>query len=202
MKSFIQEFQGEHEKQSDLVITVDGPSGAGKGTTAEQIAEIMSIEKHSAGNLFRKIAKEKNMTVEELSEKAGKQVDIEVDRRTLKKGLKKSCVIESRIASWVLGSYSDLRIYLTADPEERAKRIQDDLKNRETEQGGKTLKEIKQKIRERDRNNDNRYKDYYGINTSNLEIYNLVIDNTEMSVKEQRKYVKKALKKQFPDRFD
>ena len=203
MGSYIEEFQGTHEKESDVVVTIDGPSGAGKGTAAEQIGEILNLPVYSAGDFFRNIAEEKGMTVEELSEKAEKKIDLEVDRRTLKKGLNKSCVIESRIAGRVLGDFSDLKIYITANRDERAIRSFEDIKEgkREDERQVNALDEAKEKIRKRDQDNDKRYREYYGIDMSNLEIYDMLIDNTEMSLKEQREELEKILRKELPEEF-
>jgi cytidylate kinase len=127
MGSYIEEFQKEDRtKESSVVITVDGPSGpsgAGKDTLAEYIASEIGLVHFSASDVFYSIAEERGISHVELANRADKQVDLEVDRRTLERGLENNCVIDSRIASWVLGDYSDLRIHVTADLEERAKRI-------------------------------------------------------------------------------
>lgn len=202
MGSFIDEFQGDHEKKSDIVVTVDGPSGAGKGTLASFIAEELELNKYSAGDFFRGIASERDITVEKLSEIADKQTDLKVDRRTLEKGLNENCVIEARIPSLVLGDYSDLRIFLTADLEERAKRVSDDQRNgkRETEEDTRSLEEVKDRITKRDDDNWRRYSDYYGLGDRDLEKYDVLIDNTDMSIEEQRETMRKVLERRFPEK--
>ena len=202
MESYIEYFQGDHKKNSDLVITIDGESGAGKGTLARQIGEIMGLKVYSAGDFFRSIAKEKGMSVEELSEKADISVDKEVDRRTLEKGLNEDCVIESRIASRVLGDFSDFKIYLTADLKERAKRTLQDQEKRESEEVVKDIDEKIRKITERDNNNDERYMKYYGVDFNDKSIFDHQMDNTDMSLEQQKQEIKKILEKRFPERFE
>lgn len=193
MESYIDRFKESREKEADIIVTVDGPSGSGKGTLAKHIADRLGIDHFSAGDVFRSIAEERGITHVELAEKAGKEVDLEVDRKTLDRALDKSCVVDGRLPSWVLGDYSNLRIYLTADLEERAKRIS----GRED----KDLEQVEKETRKRDEDNKQRYEEYYGINTENLDIYDLVIDNSDMGLKEQEELVDKVLKQEFPERY-
>lgn len=194
MGSYVEEFQGDNEKNSEIVITVDGPSGAGKGTIADYIASKLGIYHFSASDVFYSIAEERGISHVELAKKADKQVDLEVDRRTLERGLENNCVIDSRISSWVLGDYSDLKIHVKADVEERAKRIA----AREDIEYEKALEETK----ERDKENSRRYEDYYGIDTGDVEFYDVLIDNSDMSISEQEEYLDKILEKEFPERFE
>ncbi|MFB6158173.1 MAG: (d)CMP kinase [Candidatus Nanohalobium sp.] len=196
MNSYIEEFEEkDREKNSDLIVSICGPSGAGKGTLGRFVADELEVSFYSAGDFFRQIADEKGMSVEELSEEADRETDVEVDRRTLEKGLNQNCVIESRISAWVLGDYADLSIYVTAELEERARRVLDDLENRDTEEGGENLDEVKKRVRKRDRDNRERYRKYYGIDTGNTEIFDLFIDNTDLGIEEQERLVKKALRR-------
>lgn len=188
MGSYIDQFEGDHEKKSDLVITVGGKSGAGKGSLSQQISDILGIPAYSAGDFFREIADEKGMSVEELSEKADKETDVEVDRRTLQKGLEESCVIDGRLASWALGDYADLRIFLAADLDKRAERI--------AEREGIDFEDAKSRTEKRDQDNNQRYKNYYSIDTDNQEIYDVVLDNTDMNLEEQKKAVREVLEKE------
>lgn len=194
MGSYIEEFQKDREKESDIIVTVDGPSGSGKGTVAEQIADKLGVKHFSAGDVFRSIAEDRGITHVELAEQADKEVDLEVDRRTLQRALKKSCVIEGRLPSWVLGDYSDLKIFLTADEEERARRVA----GRENIDKETALEE---EVKQRDKENNRRYEDYYGIDTSETDIYDVIFDNTELNLKEQNQLVDKILRQRFPDRL-
>ena len=181
------DFEGERE--SDILITIDGRSGAGKGTLAEHISEVMDIQRFSAGDFFRNIAEEKGLTVGELSEKADKETDLEVDRRTFQKGLDENCVIEARISCHVMGDHSDLRIRLKADLDERSRRV--------AERENISEEEARSRIIKRDRDNKERYRDYYGIDMDDLTIYDLIIDNTELSIEETNKLIEKALEVHF-----
>lgn len=194
MQSYIEEFQkNQRTKNAEIIITVDGPSGSGKGTLSRHIAQKLDIENFSAGDMFRSIAEERNISHLELAKKADKEIDLEVDRKTLNQALKKSCAVDGRLPSWVLGSYSDIRIYLTASIKERATRI--------SKRENKDFKKAKKETIKRDKENKNRYKKYYGIETENLEIYDLIIDNSNMSISEQNKLVNKVLKRKFPDKI-
>lgn len=193
MESYVETFEEEREKEAEIIVTVDGPSGSGKGTLAQHIADRLDLKHFSAGDIFRSIAEERDVSHVELAKEAGEEVDREVDRKTLERALEESCVVDGRLPSWVLGTYSDLRIYLTADLEERAKRIA----GREN----KDFEQVKEDTRERDRNNRKRYDRYYSIDTDQLDIYNLIIDNSDMSIQEQEELVDKVLKQEFPEQY-
>ncbi|MFB6213056.1 MAG: (d)CMP kinase [Candidatus Nanohaloarchaea archaeon] len=190
MGSRIEEFKDGRQRESEIVIAIGGPSKSGKSTLAEHIAQEIGVEHVSAGDFFREIAAERGMTVEELSEKADRETDIEVDRRTLEAGLEKDCMIDGRLAAWVLGDYADLTIYVTADLEERARRLAE-MENIEQE-------EAEAKVKKRDEDNNERYREYYGIEVPRPDIYDVVVDNTELSIEEQEELVDRVLQERFP----
>ena len=56
------------EEVADLpIIAVSGPHGSGKSTAAMKVAESLGYEYISAGELFREMAKNANMNIEEFS---------------------------------------------------------------------------------------------------------------------------------------
>ncbi len=194
MESYIEEFQESRAKKSDIIITIDGFAGAGKGTLAKQVSEILDLKHFSASDVFYQIAEERNLSDHELSNKAEKEVDLAIDRKTLERGLNQSCVIDSRISSWVLGSYSDLRIRLTAEPEERARRL--------AEREDLDLEEAEKIISKRDEGDIERYRKYYDLDLNDTSIYDLLIDNTDLGIDEQKKFVRKALKEKFSEKVE
>ncbi|MFB6292301.1 MAG: (d)CMP kinase [Candidatus Nanohaloarchaea archaeon] len=192
MGSYVDEFEDDHEKESDLIIVVGGPSKSGKSTLASHIADKLDINHVSAGDIFREIAADRSMTVEELSREADKETDIEVDRRVLEIALSESCAIDSRIAAWVLGDHVDFSIYLTADLEERASRLAEveDISQEKAEK----------LVEERDQDNHRRYSDYYGIDTHETDLFDVIVDNTDLNIEEQNQVVGELLEQRFPSR--
>jgi len=67
-----------------MIISVSGPHGTGKSTYAARLAKALRIRHVSAGALFRRIAKEKRISLEALGKKAleDSSIDKLVDERT------------------------------------------------------------------------------------------------------------------------
>ncbi|MCG3260126.1 MAG: AAA family ATPase, partial [Candidatus Heimdallarchaeota archaeon] len=67
------------------IIAVSGPHGSGKSTAARKVAESLGYEYVSAGELFRDMAKEENMSLEEFSKHAElkEEIDKYIDDKTL-----------------------------------------------------------------------------------------------------------------------
>ena len=88
-------------------------------------------------------------------------IDRELDRRQVEMAMEqKDCILASRLAIWMLKE-ADLKVYLTATAETRAKRVY-------TREGGSLEERYKETVR-RDENDTNRYKTIYGIDNSKPE---------------------------------
>ena len=59
------------------VITVGGLHGTGKSSVADAISKKFSLKRMAAGVIFRKMAKERNLTLEEFSRVAAGDEDID-----------------------------------------------------------------------------------------------------------------------------
>jgi len=153
-----------------LVVTIGGPHGTGKSTYARMIARQFKLRYVSAGQLFRDIAKEKGVSLEELSKQAASSPEIDrmIDERSAAEAVKGDAVIEGQLAAWMAKDLAQVRIYLKAPDKERIARIANrDRLSYET---------ARQQTLERERIQRERYKRYYGISIDDLTLYNLVIE--------------------------
>ena len=114
--------------------------------------------------------------LEEIIEKAKTDFtyDRMVDEKQVEIARRSSCVLGSRLAIWMLPE-ADLKIYLEASAETRARRIA-------TREGG-SLQDIMDFTAMRDREDTRRYLELYNINNTDYAHADLVID-TEQSLPE------------------
>ncbi|TRN01782.1 cytidylate kinase [Sulfolobus sp. E1] len=160
-----------------MIIVISGPAGSGKTSVASRLAKSLSFKLVSAGNLFREIAKEKDMDVISLNRVAESdfEIDKSVDRRIYEYLLsEKDLVIESHIAGWLFREYANVTIYLWAPLKVRATRIsmRDNIPYNEA---------LIQIIR-REYMHYRRFKKFYGIDINNLSVFDLVINTNNMSL--------------------
>jgi len=164
-----------------MIITVSGPHGIGKSTYAARLAKALRIRHVSAGLLFRRIAKEKNHSLEELGSKAleDSTIDKIVDERSIKEAEKGKVVIDGQLAGWVLKDKADLRICLTAPENIRLERIaRRDKVDIEIARGQTEQRESVQR---------ERYVRHYGFHVDDKSIYHLVLDTSLGSIDDTAK---------------
>jgi cytidylate kinase len=154
-----------------MLITVSGPPGSGKSTLAASLADRLDHEHVSGGDIFRNIAAERDMTPLELNHLAEEndEIDRDLDRRLRSIARdREDVVLESRLAGWMAGEYADLRLWLDAPLDVRAARVAD----REE----KSVDTARSETRARSDSESLRYEQYYGIDITDLTIYDLVIN--------------------------
>jgi cytidylate kinase len=153
-----------------MFVTVSGPAGVGKSTTAAALADALGYEHVSGGDIFREVADERGLSALELNRLAEEDDDIDraLDRRQREVARERAdCVLESRLAGWMAGEHADIKIWLDAPLSVRATRIADredkpeDLAREETEA--------------RAESEARRYREYYGIDITERSIYDLAL---------------------------
>ncbi len=181
-------------KEYFMNIAIDGTSGSGKGTLAQNIVERLSMDgPYSGGFILRTMAKEAGMTLEEFQKIARKdpRFDVEIDRRMRAYSLKKdNTVFDGRLTAFFC--HCQVRIYLDCPLAVRAQRI---VKRDKT-----TLEEAMQNLAFRDKNNAERYKKYYGITIGDPSQYNIFLNSEHASPKELADTVIKQIT-EHPERF-
>lgn len=166
---------GEASLDTNLFITVSGPPGCGATTLCEGLSAALDCGWVSGGEVFRDIAAERELTLSQLTAKAGEsdEIDRAIDRRLRTIAEKwgstnKAFVLESRLAGWLAGNRADLRIWLDAPEEVRLERTQD-----RDERGAEM--QVREVIESQ------RYESYYGIDLSDRAIYDLVVNTARWS---------------------
>lgn len=159
-----------------MLITVSGPAGSGKSTLAASLAEELSVEHISGGDIFREIAEDRGLTPLELNRLAedDEQIDRDLDKRLRSLAKERDdLVLESRLAGWMAGEYADLRIWLSAPLDIRAARIAD--------REDKSVKQARRETTARSESEALRYEEYYGIDIDEMELYDLVVNTARWS---------------------
>lgn len=156
-------------------VAISGKSGCGNTTVSSLLAEALGVR--LINFTFRQLAAERGMTLAEVIEaaKTDDSYDIAVDTRQVELARAEPCVLGSRLAVWLLKE-ADLTVYLKADDNVRARRIQ----NRE----GGSLEEIQEFTAMRDSEDARRYKKLYGIDSSDYAFCGLVIDTKDVPPEE------------------
>jgi CMP/dCMP kinase len=156
-----------------MIIAVDGPSAAGKGTLAKALAQHFKLHFLDTGSLYRMVGlsvmrgagdpvsaarnlnaaefTDAELRSEEVAQAASKAASIPAVRAALLQfqrdfsKQKPGAVLDGRDIGTVICPKADFKFYVTASVEARATRRFHDLKN-----SGVTLEEITEDIRTRD----------------------------------------------------
>jgi len=156
-------------------VTISGLPGSGTTTVAKLLSEELSVELISAGELFRQIAKEKKLPLEHFNKLAetNDDFDRQIDERQAEEAMKReNVIVEGRLSGFFVPD-ADLKIWLKAPVEVRARRIAGREKI--------AYEEALSAMKSRERSENNRYEQYYGINLDDFSIYDMVIDSSKWS---------------------
>lgn len=186
---FLESFEKElvkKIKKEGLTVTISGSSGSGKSTGAKAIARAFRLKYVFAGQIQRKIARERGITLEEQVKLRGKETDYEMDRKNLEFAMRGKVVIDARLSGWCAGNWADVKIFYDCPLEVRASRAAGRDKI--------PLIESINNIKKRDEEDNKKYKMLYGIDLFDKSIYDFVIDNQKLTKKEAEEIPVKLIK--------
>ena len=140
---------------------------SGKSTLAKALADKYNLSLISVGRLMRDLARERGISLVELSGIAEKDasIDNELDRRQ-KELAKGDCAVDSRLGAHILDP--DFKIWLIAPLEVRVERTA----NRD----GITNEEALKAIRQREKSERTRYQRFYNIILDDYSKYDLIVN--------------------------
>jgi len=173
------------KSRESLIISFNGDEGSGKSTVAKVIAAKLNIPRFYMGQIFRDEAAKSNLPLNDFLKliEADPEREIAIDKKMLDIANKeKSFVIEGRVA-WLILPQS-IKIYLKVTPEEAAKRIYANAKDRNEDKNFNSVEEIKKSILKRKQQDSHRYKNLYGSDTRDEKNYDLVLDTTPLTIDE------------------
>lgn len=163
-----------------MIITISGNAGSGKSTVAKVLKVKLGMKRYYMGGILRDIAKQKGLTLEEFSNLRLKNssFDKEIDEYQKNLANKDNIIVEGRTSFYFIPN--SFKIFLKCSLDVAAERI---FKDKREEESG-TLKEIKELLIKRSKQDEQRYLELYGINPFDESNYDLVIDTSNLRVDE------------------
>lgn len=144
------------------------------------------MELVSIGDIFRKMAQYRCMSLEEfgLLAKRDENIDRKLDEEQKRIAKEKDDIIlEGRLSGFLVDA--DIKVWLKAPVEVRAERI--------AQREGKTGSAAMAETSEREQCERERYLNYYNIDINDLSVYDLVIDSSKWSPEEINEIVVEAV---------
>lgn len=182
-------------KCKSLVITIGGLHGTGKSTYAKALAKTFNLRHLSAGELFRKIAEEKGLSLLDLTRIAENtmEIDMLIDSRVKEEAKKGSVVIDGLLSAWMAGEFADVKVYLHASDEVRFQRI--------AQRDNISYEEAREVTLRREKAEKERFMKYYGINIEDLTVYDIALNTELLPLESNIKILTGALKEYIKVKF-
>jgi cytidylate kinase len=159
----------------EVLITLSGLPGSGTSTVARLVAARLGLAHVDGGTIFRALAAERGVSLAAFAELAERDhsIDQALDDRLTRHALDGDVLLESRLAGWLSARAGapGLRVWIACDEVERARRVGDrDDHDAEAALATNRVRESSERAR---------YQAYYGIDLTDLSVYDMVLDSTE-----------------------
>ncbi|RLI62894.1 MAG: cytidylate kinase [Promethearchaeia archaeon] len=164
-----------------MIISIAGLHGTGKSTIAKQLAETLGYPYYSTGMIFRRLAVENGMNLEEFSKyvETHLEIDQQIDNTIIELAKEKAnAVFEGQLPTYMIEQWRDFAILLTCDDDVRIRRMM--------ARDQKDFAAQKQETLVREDSEHRRFKEMYGIDIRDsakiLSTFNLILDTTQFSI--------------------
>jgi cytidylate kinase len=167
------------------IITIAGSLGSGKSSTGKALAQTLGFEHFSSGDLFRKMAAERGVSIEAINQTAEIQKDLDglVDAwlRDLYQS-KDNFVVDSRMAwHWMPDSF---KVFLALDQDTSAERIYNHVKmEQRVSEEAQSVADVRASIQRRFASEQKRYFDLYQVNPTDSLNFDIVLTTKRNDLK-------------------
>jgi cytidylate kinase len=168
------------ENGKRIKISITGDLGSGKSTVCRYLKEKYGLNVYSTGQIQRSLAQKYNMGVLAFNKymESHPEIDDEIDTELTRIGmLDQDMVLDSRMAwHFVPDSF---KVYLTVKPDEAARRIMNDQRGKVETYS--SLEDARESLIARKKSENLRYRTKYGVDCSDMNNYDLIIDTTSIT---------------------
>lgn len=166
-----------------MIITITGKPCSGKSAVIAYLMEKYGFEKFSGGAVFRRIAAERGVDILELNRLNDTSIDKLVDDEIVKVGKEKieeNIIFDSRTAWYFIPE--SFKVFVDVNPDEQARRLFNS--GRDQKETGDSVEDSKKALEERWNLENKRYYQIYGFDNKNPEVFDLVVDNSNLTIEE------------------
>lgn len=161
----------------ERTITIGGLPGTGTTTACRSLERITGLPYVYAGQIFRDMAKERKMTLEQFGRFCEEHpaMDRSLDDRQLELLRGPPLLLEGRLSGFLAHRERLVahKVWFTCDPWVRAERI--------VKREGGEVEDRMAEMRRREESEKKRYVAFYGYDPADLSVYDQVVDTTRLT---------------------
>jgi len=161
-------------------VTLSGPPGSGTTTAARLVAAETGLRYVNTGAIFREMARERGMTLNEFGKLANDnpEIDLELDDRQVAIARAGGILLEGRLAGFMVrrAGIPAVKVCLVAPREVRMARV--------SGRDGLDFGEAMRLSEEREADERTRFIEFYGYDLNDTSIYDLVMDSSRHSAED------------------